>query len=97
VVTGKDSDGKESARLYATDAGDGAGSKLAAGDLNNDGIDDLVIGNKDVNFENCKIWVVFGKSGLSGDINLDTSEDIAILQRPNDSLNITALGVGDVN
>lgn len=88
-------DEKESARLYGTDAGDWAGAKLAAGDLNNDGIDDLVIGNKDVNFTNTKIWVVFGKSGLSGDISLDDAD--VILQRPGDSLNIAALGIGDVN
>jgi hypothetical protein len=96
VKTGVTStDEKESARLYGTDAGDWAGAKLAAGDLNNDGIDDLVIGNKDANFTNTKIWVVFGKSGLSGDIKLDDAD--VILQRPDDSLNIGALGIGDVN
>lgn len=94
--------GKEDLLLSGSAEHEFAGEKLAAGDLNNDNIDDLVIVAQRVNDtgapvspEEAKIYVVYGSSILSGSKTLSTSSDVTIQRK--DSIHVASLAVGDVN
>ncbi|MCP4697918.1 MAG: hypothetical protein GY862_13860 [Gammaproteobacteria bacterium] len=84
----------EGMAFYGTQAEEHVGELLEAGDLNGDKIDDLVIvtqHNRD--YEKNRIYIVFGKSDLSG--NMDPTDADVTLQR--DMMHISDLAIGDVN
>jgi hypothetical protein len=95
-------DGQESALLYGSSDHEYVGEFLACGDLNNDGIDDLVVAAQrvldtgmPVSAEAAKIYILYGGTGLSGNISLATQSDV-VIQRT-DSMHAETILVGDVN
>jgi len=96
-------DNKESSLLYGGSQHEYAGQSLACGDVNNDGIDDLVIGAQWVldtgmpkTPETSKIYVVYGSQTLSENISLASASDV-IIQRTQDSMHAANITVADVN
>jgi hypothetical protein len=97
------SDDQESALLYGNAISEYVGQSLACGDVNDDGIDDLVIGAQrvldtgmPVSPEKSRIYVVYGRTGLSGNISLSASADVTI-RRTEDSMHAHNITVADVN
>lgn len=79
-----------------------AGHRLAAGDLNGDGIDDLAVVAQRVNDtdapvdpENARIYVVFGATGLAGTQTLSSVAGTTIV--PDSSMHITDILIGDID
>ncbi len=94
--------GKEDLLLSGSAEHEFAGERLAAGDLNGDKIDDLVIVAQWVNDtgapvspEAAKIYIVYGSASLSGSKTLSTSADVVIARK--DSMHVAGVAVGDVN
>lgn len=99
-VTGQADSTHANVRMFSRTVDGLLGARLAAGKLNDDAIDDLVIVEQDlVDNAASKIYVVFGKSDLEGSngiINLSTSPDV-VLERTSDTMFICAITVGDVD
>jgi hypothetical protein len=84
----------EDITFYGGAVDEQAGYLLAAGDLNDDDKDDLVIvAQKKSTYETVKIYVVYGAESLTGDY-LSIAADIVI---DREAIDITAIAVGDVN
>lgn len=80
--------------FYGTKKDEQVGDILAAGDLNDDGIDDLVIvAQQNSNYNQTKIYVVYGQKDLSG--NMKSVDADVMFQR--DFMHISAIAVGDIN
>lgn len=95
-------DGLENVLIRGSVEDEYVGEFLTSGDLNHDGIDDLVIAAQQVidtgmpvTPENSKIYVVYGSSSFSGTITLSSDADVTI-QR-SDSMHAQDIVVGDVN
>ncbi len=96
--------GQQSLTLAGADPGDDLGKSIASGDLNNDGRDDLIIGADSAFGPNNsrpaggEAYVIFGRSGLSGNIDISSSQqDVTIYgAEPGDDLG-QAVASGDVN
>ena len=54
------------------------GEAIASGDLNGDGIDDLVISQPNSGVEDGRVYVIFGKADLDGSISMDNLGDAGI-------------------
>jgi len=93
------SQGQEDVRLLGTVAGDVAGNALAAGDVNGDGIPDLVVGafsaDRGPHTDAGEVYILFGRSSYAPTIELD-EVDVCITGEGN-SLFGKALAIGDVN
>ncbi len=94
--------GQESATLYGSAEYEYAGEFLAAGDINGDGVDDLVIAAQKVNDtgapyapDKAKIYVVYGGPSFVGSISLSTGSDVVISRT--DAMHAEYIAVGDVN
>ena len=95
-------DAREDVRLEGSDANGFLGQRLAAGDLNGDGLDDLAIVAQRVNDtgapvspEDARVHILFGSATLSGVKTLGRDAD-ATIRRP-DSMHIPDMVIGDVN
>ena len=90
-------------KLQGEASSDDAGEALAGiGDVNDDGIPDLIIGAQDNNDFRGAGYVVFGGQNLSGTIDLDTIGGAVAgfkLQGevPNDQAGLDVSGAGDIN
>ena len=102
-VTGMDSDlGDSDASFLGEDYDDEAGFSIAsAGDVNDDGYDDIVLGalqNDDGGFYAGQVYLFFGKpSGWSMDTDLSNADASFIGERAGDTAGISVSGAGDVN
>lgn len=83
---------------------DRVGSTLASGDINGDGIQDLIIGAANVDgngTDSGEIYVVFGSSSFSSSINLSslngTNGFVLKGEGANDRVGFKGLSVGDIN
>ena len=96
IKVGKSNDGWENLRIYASVAGNHFGVRLAAGDFNKDGIDDLVVvAQSPSNVDDSALYILFGASNLSGDINVSTASGVTILNRTN--MYVSDVAVGDLD
>lgn len=87
------------------DAGDATGTSVATGDLNGDGVADLVIGapfanngTQDVGRDTGAVFVFFGKAGLGGTLDLAQQKpDVTLYgERSYDSFG-ASLAIGDIS
>ncbi len=87
------------------DAGDAAGTSVATGDLNGDGIADLIIGapfanngTQDVGRDTGAVYVFFGKAGLGGTLDLAQQKpDVTLYgERSYDAFG-ASLAIGDIS
>src|SRR5262249_35308184 len=87
------------------DAGDATGASVATGDLNGDGIADLIIGapaanngTQDTGRDVGKVYIFFGKTTLAGNLDLvQQKPDVTLIgERSYDSFG-ASVAVGDVN
>jgi len=77
--------GQQDVTIYGADAGDRLASSIAAGDVNGDGIDDIVLGTwegdgpANARSRGGEAYVIFGSPALDGVIDLaEGSEDVTI-------------------
>ncbi len=90
--------------ILTGDAGDKLGFSVgAAGDVNGDGFDDVVIGAPGASTGNGDAYIVFGKSGgFTSSVNIDTQVSNGggfhlLGQNTNGALGTSVSGVGDLN
>lgn len=95
--------GGQDVTIYGADAGDDAGRAIAAGDVNGDGADDIIIGAPSADGpdglrpEAGEARVVFGSPELPQVIDLDDGGDVAIYGADAEDFAGFALAVADVN
>ncbi|NQT24452.1 FG-GAP repeat protein [candidate division KSB1 bacterium] len=66
------------ARFLGTNGGDGIGYSVAAGDINGDGYDDILIGGPDGAGIPGHAYLVFGKSNIDWGINADINQAASV-------------------
>ena len=89
--------GMEGLRIFGTTDRAYVGQLLAAGDLNNDGKDDLIIVSQYNNnkYELTRIYVIYGKSSFDpNELNMPDDADV-VMQR--DEARISSLAVGEIS
>ena len=96
-------DGTNGFRINGISVGDNLGFNVSsAGDINNDGYDDIIIGAYEANSSQGQTYVVFGKaSGFNPDLylfTLDESNGFTIYGiNADDGLGYSVASVGDIN
>jgi hypothetical protein len=92
--------------IFGERQGDNLGFAVAAGDLNDDGVDDIIVsapmseGIKDPDYrtDRGEVYVVFGGEDLAGTIDIAEEEpDVTIIAAEGFSLMGDSIGIGDVN
>lgn len=97
VTPDKTTPSMEGVRIFGTTEFAYVGQLLAAGDLNNDGKDDLVIAAQYRNnkYNLTRVYVVYGKSSFDPkELNMPGDADV-VMQR--DECRISSLAIGDIN
>jgi len=86
--------------------GDNLGMSVAAGDLNDDGVDDIIVSapmsegieDPDYRTDRGEVYVIFGGAGLAGTIDIAEGEqDVTIIAAEGFSLMGDSMATGDVN
>ncbi len=89
------------ASFIGESAGDQSGMCNGAGDVNGDGLDDIVIGaqkNTDGKNSSGQTYLIFGKtSGWTMDTNLSSADASFIGEAAHDYSGLSVSGAGDVN
>ncbi len=84
-----------------SDVGDMLGNSVATGDLNGDGVPDVIVGAPMANGvaqNSGKVYVFFGRANLTGQVDLaDKKADVEISGEAADDHFGTSLAVGDIN
>ncbi|QTA86672.1 dockerin type I repeat-containing protein [Desulfonema magnum] len=94
--TGNQTEHHADVRLFGVTDGAKTGSKLAAGELNGDNIDDLLIVEQNATDTSAsQVYVVFGSQNLNATYQLEKDADL-VLKRDNDEMWISAIIVEDV-
>jgi hypothetical protein len=86
-------------------AADGLGVGVAAGDVNDDGIDDIIVSapfsegpSADFRTDRGEVYVIFGRSDLGGTIDIaEKTQDVTIIAAEGFSLLGDSMRIGDVN
>ncbi|UCH86433.1 MAG: FG-GAP repeat protein [Dehalococcoidia bacterium] len=86
-------------------AADGLGVGVAAGDVNDDGIDDVIVSapfsegpSADFRTDRGEVYVIFGRSDLGGAIDIaEEDQDVTIIAAEGFSLLGDSMRIGDVN
>jgi hypothetical protein len=83
--------------IFGANRDDGTGNALAAGDINDDNIEDLIIGTANPYSTAGVVYVTYGRSKPSPVLDLSTSPDITFTGIDNQDLLGRALATGDIN
>ena len=76
---------------------DWLGHTIAAGDINGDGVSDLLIGAPFMRDRSGAVFVVFGKEGLSGESDIKEMADIFIYGANKRNMAGYSVAIGDIN
>ena len=83
--------------VYGDNAGEQAGEAVAAGDINGDTLEDLIIGAAGLGGRG-KTYVIYGNGSLPATVDLDTTNaDVTIISAAVSDLLGSAVATGDVN
>ena len=95
---------KVSLTIYGALAGDTLGFSVAGGDLNGDGVDDVIVaapasnGLENIRTDLGEVYVIFGSSSLGGTVDTRKAEqDVTVIAAEGFARVGSALAVGDVN
>lgn len=76
---------------------DWLGHAVAAGDINGDGVSDLLIGAPFMRDRSGAVFVVFGKEGLSGESDIKEMADVSIYGANKGDMAGYSITIGDIN
>ena len=95
-------DEKEDVLLYGSSAQEYVGEFLTSGDLNGDGIDDLIIAAQQIkdtgapaDAKEAKIYIVYGGDHFTGNMSLASKADVVIQRK--DSMHAEDIVIADIN
>lgn len=83
--------------VYGADSGDGAGTSVASGDVNNDGYDDILIGASYADDKAGEASVVLGSAAIAGTLDLASGDALTICGTDAGDQAGVSTASGDVN
>jgi hypothetical protein len=98
--------GQQNLTIFGAKPGDNLGYSVASGDVNDDGIDDIIVSSPlsegpqdpDYRTDRGETYVVFGRSDLGGTVDVAAEQqDVTIIAAEGFSLMGDSLAIGDVN
>ena len=96
--------GQQDLTIFGAKEGDNLGYGVASGDVNDDGIDDIIVssplseGPPEIRTDRGEVYVIFGHAGLGGTIDLaEGGEDVKTFAAEGFSLVGDSIAIADVN